>query len=572
MSNLDYQAVQDFRTARFQANVERIRAALSRESADLLSYEDVRKKLHATETNRRQLKTIPLNAIVGSVGRYTDFTRRFFPRQENDEERWTRIRMRAESLEGFPPIEAFQLGDVYFIIDGNHRASVVRSLGGESIEAYVTEVKTDVSLSPDTKPDELIIIERYTIFLEKSGLKKPYPEINLKMSEAGNYRFLEYQIKHHQQWMDERPSYQDAATDWYKNVYSPVIQIIRKRGILRNFPHRSETDLFVWIEKHRERLNKHVGWSLDADTAAIDLAENYSQRPASRIQRASKKIIHAVTPAVLDDGPMPGEWRKVWLSTNQGQSLFRHILVGINAKEGSWAALDQALDIAAHEKSQIHGLHIVDNETDLSPEKETEIRSLFEEKCQDAAVNTGLRFKQGNVTQTLRKDARWVDLVILSLTHPPGPRPLNRLISGFSQLVRRCSRPILAVPQNAKKISHILLAYDDSNASKEALYVAAHLSKDWKMPLNLLSVQEDEKKAITPSYAQEYLEEKKIQANFINRQGEAAEEILKEAKKQDTNLIIMGSYGYNNPIMEVALGSTVDEVLRNSENSVLICR
>ncbi len=547
MSSLDLQAVQDFRTARFQANVERIRAALSRESAELLSYEEVRKKLHATETKRCQLKTIPLNAIVGSVGRYTDFTRRFFPRQENDEDRWTNIRMRAESLEGFPPIEAYQLGDAYFIIDGNHRVSVVRSLGSESIEAYVTEVLAEVPLSPDTKPDELIIIERYTLFLGKSELKKAYPDINLKMSEAGNYRFLEYQIKRHQEWMDETPSHQEAAADWYQIVYSPVIQIIRKRGILRNFPHRTETDLFVWIEKHRERLNKHIGWSLDADTAAIDLVENYSQRPASRVQRASKKIIQAVTPAVLDEGPMPGEWRKVWLATHQGQSLFRHILVAINAKEESWAALGQALDIAKYEKSQIHGLHIVENETELTPEKEEKIRSLFEERCQDAAVRTGLRFKEGNITQTLRKDARWVDLVILSLEHPPGPRPLNRLISGFSQLVRRCSRPILAVPQNASKITRILLAYDDSNASKEALYVAAHLSKNWEMPLSLLTVEEG---AITPSYAQNYLDEKKIKTDFINRQGEAAEEILKEAKKEKGNLIIMGSYGYNNPIME----------------------
>jgi len=572
MSSLDLQAVQDFRTARFQANVERIQAALSRKSADLLSYEEVRQKLHATETNRRQLKTIPLNAIVGSVGRYTDFTRRFFPRQENDEDRWTRIRMRAESLEGFPPIEAFQLGDVYFIIDGNHRVSVVRSLGSKSIEAYVTEVRAEVPLSPDTRPDELIIIERYAIFLEKSDLKKAYPEINLKMSEAGNYRFIEYQIKHHQEWMDAAPTYQEAAANWYESVYSPVIQIIRKRGILRNFPHRTETDLFVWIEKHRERLNQHIGWSLDAETAAIDLAENYSQRPASRIQRASKKIIHAVTPAALDEGPMPGEWRKIWLSTQQDKSLFRHILVAINAKDESWAALDQALDIAKHERSQVHGLHILEDEVELTPEKEEQIRSSFEERCRDATVRTGLRFRKGNITQTLRKDARWVDLVILSLAHPPGPRPLNRLISGFSQLVRLCSRPILAVPQNASKISRILLAYDESKASKEALYVAAHLSKHWEIPLNLLTVQKDEKKAIRTSDAQKYLEEKQIKANFIDRQGEAAKEILNEAKKQSADLIIMGSYGYNNPIMEVVLGSTVDEILRKSQNSVLICR
>src|SRR5512145_787109 len=84
-SLLDIQSVQDFRAARLQASVEMMRAALVGKSADLLSYEDVRQKLHARETNQRKLKNIPLEAIVGSVGRYSDFTRSFFPRQEKDE-------------------------------------------------------------------------------------------------------------------------------------------------------------------------------------------------------------------------------------------------------------------------------------------------------------------------------------------------------------------------------------------------------------------------------------------------------------------------------------------------------
>ncbi|MFC1879286.1 universal stress protein [Chloroflexota bacterium] len=567
MSSLDYQAVQDFRTARFQANVERIRAALSRKSADLLSYEEVRKKLHVTETNRRQLKTIPLNAIVGSVGRYTDFTRRFFPRQENDEDRWARIRMRAESLEGFTPIEAFQLGDVYFIIDGNHRVSVVRSFGGESIEAYVTEVQAEVPLSPDTRPDELIIIERYAIFLEKSSLKKAYPDINLKMSEAGNYRFLEHQIKRHQEWMNAPPSYQEAAANWYESVYTPIIQIIRKRGILRDFPHRTETDLYVWIEKHRNDLAKHLGWPLDADAAAIDL----SQRPKSFLQRTRKKIQNTIIPAPLTEGPMPGEWRKVWLSTHQDQALFRHILVAINAKAEGWVALQLALDFAQHEKSQVHGLHITDPKKELSDHQREQIQSVFDRQCKDAEFRTGLRFKQGNIAQTLSDEARWVDLVVVSLKHPPGPHPINRLSSGFSQLIRSCPRPVLAVPPGVKPFTHMLLAYDDSLTSREALFIAAYFAKSWEMPLTVISVKTGDEDVDIVGYARSYLTNEKIQANFIEKQGKAASEVLQVAKDCLCDLIIMGSYGHN-PILEIALGSTVDEILRAFTGAVLTCR
>lgn len=567
MSTLDYQAVQDFRTARFHANVERIRAALSRNSADLLSYEDVRQKLHATETKRRQLKTIPLNAIVGSVGRYTDFTRRFFPRMEDDEERWARIRRKAESLEGLPAIEAFQLGDVYFIIDGNHRVSVMRTLEATSIEGYVTQVMADVSLSPETKPDELIIIERYTIFLEKTELKKNCPDINLKMSEAGNYRLLEHRIKIHQEWMGTT-SYQQAAADWYNTVYTPIVQIIRTRGMLRDFPKRTATDLYVWIEKHRNALANHLGWQLNADTAAIDL----SQRPKNLLQRAKKTLENVLIPAPLNMGPMPGEWRKAWLSTHQAKALFRHILVAINTKDEGWAALQQALDFAQYAKSQVHGLHITEHKKELSDYEQEQLQARFEEECKDAGFSTGLRIKKGNITQMLNEDARWVDLVVVSLKHPPGPRAINRLSSGLSQLIRQCPRPILAVPENSIKVKRMLLAYDHSKASKEALFVAAHLAKYWQIELSVLSVKTKEhKKEAKNAFAGRYLKAKEIPFTCIKKEGDAAQEILEEAKKQNTDLIIMGSYGHN-PIMEIAIGSTVDKILRDFRKPVLICR
>ena len=92
-------AVHHFRSARLRADLERIRAGLSGKSADLLSYEEVRQKVKAIETSKRELRDIPLDAIVGSVGRYKDFTRHFLPRVDKDEQRWAKILTFAESME-----------------------------------------------------------------------------------------------------------------------------------------------------------------------------------------------------------------------------------------------------------------------------------------------------------------------------------------------------------------------------------------------------------------------------------------------------------------------------------------
>jgi nucleotide-binding universal stress UspA family protein len=115
------------------------------------------------------------------------------------------------------------------------------------------------------------------------------------------------------------------------------------------------------------------------------------------------------------------------------------------------------------------------------------------------------------------------------------------------------------------------LAYDDSLTSKEALFIAAYFAKSWQMRLTVVSVKTRDEDVDTVRYARSYLTDEKIQADFIEKQGKAASRILQVAKECFCDLIIMGSYGHN-PIMEVALGSTVDGILRNFDCAVLVCR
>ncbi len=173
---MDYEhAVQDFREARRQAVREQLMAHLTGKAADLLSYDEVREKLKARGSKPLGLKDIPLDAIVGSVGRYADFTRSFLPKVDSDRERWARVQVANADLTGLPPIEAYQIGEAYFVRDGNHRVSVARQLGAPTIQAYVTEIETRVPLTADVQPDDLILKAEYADFLEKTRLDEiPY--------------------------------------------------------------------------------------------------------------------------------------------------------------------------------------------------------------------------------------------------------------------------------------------------------------------------------------------------------------------------------------------------------------
>ena len=114
-----------------------ILAEVSGRSDDLLSFEEVRQQLRlSTPAGGATVQEIPVAKIVGSVGRYRDFTRAFLPRAQVDPERWTRI----ERLQGrLPPIDVFLVGEVYFVRDGNHRVSVARARNQETIRALGLE-------------------------------------------------------------------------------------------------------------------------------------------------------------------------------------------------------------------------------------------------------------------------------------------------------------------------------------------------------------------------------------------------------------------------------------------------
>ncbi len=569
-------AMQDFRRARRRAALEAIMARLTGKSADLLCFKDVREKLKSEGTAAEVLKEIPLDAIVGSVGRCSDFTRSFLPQKDSDQARWARVRVAVTDLGRLPPIEVYQISKVYFVLDGNHRVSVARQLGATHIQAYVTEVRTKVPLSPETQPDDLILKAEYADFLQRTRLNELRPEADLSVTVPGQYRALEEHIEVHRYFMgleqEREIPYEEAVSHWYDEVYLPVVQVVRERGLLRDFPGRTETDLYLWVSEHRAALEQALGWEIEPEAAAADLAAQFSPRPERVVARVGDKILDAVTPDGLKAGPPPGQWREEELEACQYDRLFADILVPVSGEEISWNALEQALEVARREEARLYGLHIVPSEAERESEEAQTVQAEFNQRCQAAGIPGELAIEVGGTARKINERARWTDLVIVNLAHPPASQPIAKLSSGFRTLIRSCARPVLAVPKASPNLDRVLLAYDGSPKADEALFVATYLSCRWGITLVVLTVIETGRTTSeTLLRAQRYLETHGVEATFVKEGGSVAEAILKTAEEHESDLIIMGGYGLS-PVLEVALGSAVDQVLRTSRQPMLICR
>jgi nucleotide-binding universal stress UspA family protein len=479
-------------------------------------------------------------------------------------------------MAGLPPIDVYKIGEVYFVKDGNHRVSVARQGGAEFIQAWVTEIKTRVPLTPDVTPDDLIVMAEYLEFLEHTHLDEHRPDANLRATVPGKYSLLEEQIAVHRYYMaaklEREITFVDAAIHWYDTVYMPAVQAIQGRGILRGFPKRTEADLYLWISEHRAALEEELGWKINPEVVYNELASQINPGTGNVISRFGEKLFEVISQGMFESGPPAGQWRKEALLGRRPDRLFSDILVPLNGEEVGWFALEQARVLAAREDARLHGLHVVLTE-DLKDSEETRALQIeFEHRCEVMGVEGQLVIAVGEISRQISNYARWTDLVVTNLAYPPGPLPFDRLDSGFRDLIQRCPRPVLATPQTSKPLKRALLAYDGSPKADEALFVATYISGRWQIPLTVMSIQDNGHDAPSIlSRAKTYLEEHGVSASYAIEMGAAAEAILNIAETRGIDLIIMGGYGYN-PVVEMVLGSAVDQVLRESHKPVLICR
>lgn len=554
MSPNQYQlhtAIQDFQSARQRAAVQEILARFTGRSTQLLSYEDVAQKLKLRARTERGIQNIPLDAIVGSVGRYSDFTRTFLPRRSDDRDRWAGVRAALEKSEGLPPIEVYQVGEVYFVVDGNHRVSIARQIGSGTIEARVIEFQTEVELTPDVQPDDLIAKAEYVDFLNATRLRETRPNVDLSVTSCCQYEKLMEQVRISQYLLQEGTKQdiplQDAAAYWYDTMYIPLAEAIRDRGLLRWFPGRTITDLYVWISENRAALEKELGWEIQSDAAATDLI----------LERSVKSE--------------PGSWRKARTLTRYTERLFADILVPLSGFVESWDALEQAILIARREDSILHGLHIVDSQENARSPDALGVKDRFERACKEAGVEGSLAIDVGEVTEKICERAVLTDLIVVKLTTPPSSG-ISGLGSPFRTIIGRSSRPLLTIPEQATQFRRAMLAFDGTNRSKEALFVATYFAEVWKTELVVFTALEGTKvRADTQDYARRYLELHEVEAEYIISELSAMDSLKQTAEERQIDLLFMGSHG-SSMLNQVLVGSVLDYMLRKSKFPVFVCR
>ncbi len=268
---------QDFARARFKAFLNRIRRVLMGQPTTLLSYDEVKEKLRIGGPVYRGVRTVPIGQIAGSLNRYHQFDRAFLPTEDRLADRWQNIDRAFYQDVSLPPVVLYKVGDVYFVVDGHHRVSVAREQGQEFIEAEVRECQTKVNITPDLQPEDLEILGEKALFLDYTNLDQLRPEADINLTIPDGFDRMREHIAVHRYFMglDEQRdiSEQEAVTHWYDKVYLPIVRAIRRSEILREFPGKTEGDLYLWVLDRQRYLSQEGRKLASPQKAAKDFIE-----------------------------------------------------------------------------------------------------------------------------------------------------------------------------------------------------------------------------------------------------------------------------------------------------------
>jgi nucleotide-binding universal stress UspA family protein len=188
------------------------------------------------------LRTVEVARVVGSVGRAAELDTSFRTSNRSPEERqrYQRVLQGVRGDGSLPPIVLYKLGAAYYVLDGNHRLAAAKQLGQLEIEAEVTE------FVPLGDAEAQRIFAKRRRFEAATGLTRI-----AAAHRSETYPRLAGMVRRFAVASGLNDSRQ-AARRWYEQVYRPLEQGIRARGLPRRFPGAHVADVVAMVDAFRE--------------------------------------------------------------------------------------------------------------------------------------------------------------------------------------------------------------------------------------------------------------------------------------------------------------------------------
>jgi hypothetical protein len=283
----------DFGRARRRRALSRLAARLRREPSDvnvILPFEEVVEALGRRGERRLGLQTIALDSIVGTVDRGREFDRAFRPTSGRVRSRWERIATATRQGRAMPPIDVYRIGELHFVKDGHHRVSVAAELGWEAIDAYVTEVITELGADRSIMLHDLALKSHERLFFERVPLPEELRD-HIQLKDEWRYASLAEAVEawglRAMQASGEFKTRERVALEWFRDEYEPVVTMLREADLAKR---GTETEVYMRVAGLRYLILRTHSW----DDEVIERLRSELERPSydedTMVRRLRKEL------------------------------------------------------------------------------------------------------------------------------------------------------------------------------------------------------------------------------------------------------------------------------------------
>ncbi len=239
--------------------------------SDAKSFRENQENEEAFDHKDLGILDVPLDRIVGSVGRYQDFDNQFRMKSHVPPDRLLSVKDAMRKGKPLPPVKLYKIKNEYYALDGNHRISAAKDFGRTEICAKIVE------FIPSSNTLENIIYREKSEFKETTGLEQ-----EIELTEIGQYHYLAQQINTHKRFFEKETTkdvdIKQAASDWYTSIYAPLVSIIEKGRIINAFPDRTIADLYAYISFHQWEKSRTRKYGIGIDKLIPKNMEDFRKK------------------------------------------------------------------------------------------------------------------------------------------------------------------------------------------------------------------------------------------------------------------------------------------------------
>jgi hypothetical protein len=256
------------------------------------SFKHEQEKEAAYDSRVRGIRTVALNQIVGSVGRYQDFDNRFRLKKRAPSERLERIKSAMREGHPLPPVKLYQIKDDFYVLDGNHRIAAAKEHGHDEILAHIVE------FIPSKENLQNYLYRERAAFADRAQLPR-----DIQLTEIGQYEHLAAQISAHREHLvaqgQSDGSFAAAAQDWYRSIYRPLCAIIRRGRLIASFPDRTIDDLYLYISQHQWHDGGRRRYGIGIDKLIPKDMEAFRKKMAEEKESGYPEMRRGITAFIL---------------------------------------------------------------------------------------------------------------------------------------------------------------------------------------------------------------------------------------------------------------------------------